>query len=190
MLFWLFIIIGVVALIGALVFIWIMPTEDELKEARDQAMQAWEMSIKTHQSPERIDEKHDAYFAADHALDEYRKSNCTKEKVCHCFANTLFVIVVIAAIAILISSIILLVNYSMAGGERARLEVEYETLSWEVENQVYHDGGDDVVGKKELYNQVREWNKALARNQYYEKNFWIGIFVPDIYGDLKPIELK
>ena len=143
MLFWLFIIIGVVALAGARVIVAFAPDEDKLREAREDAMREWEVSIRTHQSPKQIDEKRDAYFAADEALDEYRKSNCTKEKVCNGFSITLFTIAVIAAIAILISSLILLINYSMAGGERARLEVEYETLSWEVENKVYHDGGDD-----------------------------------------------
>jgi hypothetical protein len=190
MLFWLFIIIGAAALIGAFVVRVCSPTEDNLKDARDAAMRAWEISIQTHQRTEVISECQNAYYAADHALDEYRKSNRTKEKVCNGFAITLFVIAVVAAIAIFISSIVLLLSYATAGGERARLEVEYETLSWEVENQVYHDGGDDVVGKKELYNQVREWNKNLASNQYYEKNFWVGIFYPDIYGDLKFIELK
>lgn len=190
MLFWLFIIIGAVALISALVIRAFSSNEDDLKEARDDTMRAWEMSVKTHQCSDRISECQNAYYAADHALDEYRKSNCTKVKVCNGFATTLFVIAVFAAIAIFISSIVLLISHGTAGGERARLEVEYETLSWEVENQVYHDSGDDVVGKKELYNQVREWNKNLASNQYYEKNFWIGIFCPDTYGDLKFIELK
>lgn len=190
MLFWLFVIIGVVALISALVIFALMPTEDELKDARDEALREWEMSIKLHKHPRDIDKTYEAYRAADQALQDYRMSKRTKEKVCNGFAMTLFVIAILAAIAILISSLILLISYATAGGERVRLEAEYEILSWEVENQVYHDGGDDVVGKKELYNQVREWNKNLASNKYYEKNFWVGIFCPDIYGDLKFIELK
>lgn len=190
MLFWLFIIIGAVALISALVIIAFAPSEDDLKEARDNAMQAWSVSVNVRAHREQIAEKREAYYAADEALQNYRQSNCTKEKVCNGFKIALFAIAIVAAVAVFISSIVLLVTYGTAGGERVRLEAEYETLCWEVENQVYHDGGDDVVGKKELYNQVREWNKNLASNQYYEKNFWIGIFYPDIYGDLKFIELK
>ena len=95
-----------------------------------------------------------------------------------------------ASIALAIMILALIITYASAGGKRVQLEAQYEVLSWEVENDVYTDLGDDVVGKKELYNQVREWNTALAKSQYYEKNFWVGIFVPNIYGDLKPIELK
>ena len=190
MLFWLFIIVGVVALIGALVIVAFSPDEDELEEMRKTALDSWSMALNLHQHPKKVHELQDAYYAADEKLNEYRRSKRTKERVCDGFSTTLFVIAGIMACVIFISSIALLVSYSTAGGERAMLEAEYATLCWEVENQVYNDGGDDVVGKKELYNQVREWNKDLARNQYYEKNFWVGIFYPDIYGDLKLIELK
>lgn len=190
MLFWLFIIIGVVAFASTLIIVAFTPDEDELKEARDQALRKWDVALKVRNSSASIDEAQQSYYAADQALQDYRASNRTKEKVCNGFAITLAVIAVIAVIAIFISSIALLVIHGTAGGERVKLEAEYETLSWEVENQIYNDNGDDVVGKKELYNQVREWNKNLASNQYYEKNFWVGIFVPDIYSDLKPIELK
>jgi hypothetical protein len=190
MLFWLFIIIGVVTCIGAFVITAFAPNEDDLKEARDDAMRAWSLSLEVRAHPNEIDEKREAYYAAYEALQNYRASNRTKEKVYNGFAIAFFTIAIVAAVVIFISSIILLISHGTAGGERARLEAEYETLCWEVENKVYHDGGDDVVGKKELYNQVREWNKNLASNQYYEKNFWVGIFCPDIYSDLQFIELK
>ena len=76
-----------------------------------------------------------------------------------------------------------------APATRAQLEAEYKVLSWEVENDVYA-ADDDVVGRKELYNHVREWNKILAAKQAGEKNFWYGIFVPNIYGDLQTIKLN
>ena len=190
MLFWLFIIIGVVTCISAFVITALAPSEDDLKDARDNAMRVWDMSLKLHEHPNELNKKREAYFAADNALQDYRASSRTKEKMCNGFSIALFVIAIAAAVAVFISSIIMLISYSIAGGEHVRLEAEYETLCWEVENQVYHDGGDDVVGKKELYNQVREWNKNLASNQYYEKNFWVGIFYPDIYGDLQFIKLK
>ena len=190
MLFWLFVIIGVITFASALIIIAFTPDEDELKEARDQALRKWDVALKGRNSSASIDEAQQAYYAADKALNDYRMSNRTKEKVCNGFSITLIVISIIALIAIVISSLVILISYACAGGERAMLEAEYEALVWEVENHIYDDNGDDVVGKKELYNQVREWNKDLACHQYYEKNFWVGIFCPDIYSDLKPIELK
>jgi hypothetical protein len=92
------------------------------------------------------------------------------------------VIIIIMLIAIGIAAL-------NAPATRAQLEAEYEVLSWEVENDIYA-ADDDVVGRKELYNHVREWNKTLATKQAGEKNFWYGIFVPNIYGDLQIIKLN
>jgi hypothetical protein len=37
---------------------------------------------------------------------------------------------------------------------------------------------------------VREWNAEVAKNQAKVDDFWRGIFVPDFWTDLKPIELN
>ena len=102
MLFWLFVIIGAVALVGAFVIIALAPSEDELKDAREVALCRWDMSLKLNAHPKEINEKRDAYYAADEALDEYRKSNRTKEKVCNGFAIALFVIAVVAVAVVVI----------------------------------------------------------------------------------------
>lgn len=94
-----------------------------------------------------------------------------------------------ALVIVIIMLMVIGINALCAPATRAQLEAEYEVLSWEVENDIYA-ADDDVVGRKELYNHVRDWNKTLAAKQAGEKNFWYGIFVPDIYGDLKTIELN
>ena len=94
-----------------------------------------------------------------------------------------------ALVIVIIMLMVIGITELCAPATRAQLEAEYEVLSWEVENDVYA-ADDDVVGRKELYNHVREWNKALAVKQAGEKNFWYGIFVPNIYGDLQTIELN
>ena len=193
MLFWIFVIIGVLsAIIG--ISICYNDISDELKERKDAAWETYYLcSTPNRSSPDewrKYDEKRDALKAswkkAEDDYDNYVAKNSWRKKV----GATCAVILGIAIGAIVIMLLVLTINYATAPGERARLEANYETLTWEVENQVYNDGGDDVVGKKELYNQVREYNAELAANQYYEKNFWVGIFCPNIYGDLKPIELK
>ena len=101
-----------------------------------------------------------------------------------------FGIMIGALVITIIMSIALVAIHLPAESEYARLSAEYEVLVWEVENNIYTDDGDDVVGKKELYNQVREWNAKVANNQAKVDDFWRGIFVPDFWTDLKPIELN
>lgn len=94
-----------------------------------------------------------------------------------------------AAIIISIMLLILAIIYIDAPAEFACKQAEYEALSWEVANDIYA-ADDDVLGRKELYNQVREWNKNVAGYKAKANDFWIGIFVPDYYNDLQLIELK
>ena len=97
-----------------------------------------------------------------------------------------WVFVVIAAIM----CICLFCIYGSARGKDAAMQAEYEALVYQMENDIYNDGGDDVVGKKELYDEVKEWNSDLATAKIYVKDFWWGIFWPNYYENLQPIELK
>ena len=193
MLFWIFVIIGVSSIIIG-VSIDRSDISDELRERKNAAWDTY-CFISTpnrasgdawHKYCEKRDALKASWKKAEDDYDNYVAKNDWRKKA----STTCAVIFGIAASAIVIMLLALTISYATAPGERARLEASYETLTWEVENQVYNDGGDDVVGKKELYNQVREYNAELAANQYYEKNFWVGIFVPNIYSNLKPIELK
>lgn len=63
----------------------------------------------------------------------------------------------------------------------------YDSLVYQLENELYENDND--LGKKELYNQIQEWNKDLAYNQKTQRDFWNGIFYPNIYDKFKYIEL-
>lgn len=99
----------------------------------------------------------------------------------------IFWVLVIAAV---IMCLCLFFTYGSARGKDAAMQAEYKALVYQVENDIYNDGGDDVVGKKELYNEVKEWNSHLATAKVYVKDFWWGIFWPNYYENLQPIELK
>jgi hypothetical protein len=184
MLFWIFVIIAVVALIVLLCLPDNKKKIKKLEAEREVARMKWMAAMPTDCGREEYNKIRDAYYAADHAYDEARSNNSDTAQ------NWCIGIMIGALSVLLIMGLVLGITYAVSGGERARLEADYEVLSWEVENNIYQDGGDDVVGKKELYNQVREWNAELASNKHYEKDFWFGIFVPNIYSDLKPIELN
>ena len=190
MIFWMFVILGVIALIT-----WGIPIKDRIKLYRLERAQQIAYDIWLNSDSSDNEQAYRNYVTVRdktrQELKDFKKSKqykrIQKKETIDIFCK---VTAAICAIILAIMSLCIIISYACSGGERARLEADYEVLSWEVKNNVYQDGGDDVVGKKELYNQVREWNSNLVSNQYYEKNFWIGIFVPNIYGDLKPIELN
>ena len=63
----------------------------------------------------------------------------------------------------------------------------YESLVYQYENNFYDNDND--VGKKELIREIQDWNSDLAYYQNVQRDFWIGVFVPNIYDQFEFIEL-
>lgn len=195
MLFWIWVIIAGISFIGALCFGEQSKEEKEYQHfyrAKDRAYDNWTFT------PFDIDKRcyeqlKGEYLNAKAALstfeDEHPKRTAKTQRREYAF-NTSMCFLIGALIVALIMGGVLSCIYISAPADQVEKEAEYEVLLWEVENDIYTDNGDDVVGKKETYNQVREWNSTLAREQAKAKDFWVGIFTPDYWLDLKPIELK
>lgn len=73
-------------------------------------------------------------------------------------------------------------------GQIAENEKRYESLVYQLENNLYDNDND--IGKKELYNQIQEWNEDLANGKALQHDIWVGIFYPNIYDHFEFIELK
>lgn len=92
-------------------------------------------------------------------------------------------------IGIVITMVIILICcYIGVDGNIAACEAQYESLVYQYENDLYDNDND--LGKKELMDEIREWNTDLARKQANQRDFWIGIFIPNIFDRFEFIELK
>ena len=97
------------------------------------------------------------------------------------------IIAVIAGIAFVIMLIFVIVNNV---GVEASIEANkqrYESLIYQAENNLYENDND--LGKKELVNQIQEWNEDLARGKALQNDFWVGIFYADIYDEFNFIPM-
>ena len=91
------------------------------------------------------------------------------------------IISVIAGIAFVIMLIAIIANNV---GIEASIEANkqrYESLVYQAENNLYENDND--LGKKDLVNQIQEWNEDLARGKILQDDFWVGIFYADIYDE-------
>ena len=93
----------------------------------------------------------------------------------------------IFGLALLIVCIFVIVNNSNTHGLIASNKQRYESLIYQLENNLYDNDND--LGKKELYNQIEEWNASLAEGKAMQNDFWFGVFYPDIYDHFEFIEL-
>ena len=94
----------------------------------------------------------------------------------------------VVGIVIAIMLIIICVNNAGLDGDIARLNTRYDMLVYQLENDIYENDND--LGKRELMADIQEWNEDLARNKENQDDFWIGIFIPDIYDQFEFIKLE
>lgn len=95
---------------------------------------------------------------------------------------------ILAWFAAVIMIFIIAVNNLGAQGAIAGNQQRYESLMYQLNNDLYDNDND--LGKKDLYNQIQEWNEDLAIGKAMQNDFWVGIFYPDIYDQFEFIELE
>ena len=69
----------------------------------------------------------------------------------------------------------------------AKLAAERESLVYQAQMGLYENDND--LGKKTMVDQITEWNANLASNKNLQRDFWVGVFVPNIYDQFEPIPL-
>ena len=102
----------------------------------------------------------------------------------HFFAT---IAVALTFIALFISTIELTSVYIGADASVAKWETQYESLTYQLENNLYDNDND--IGKKELMDEIHEWNGNLAYCKKIQRNFWVGIYYPNVYDNFEFIPL-
>lgn len=87
----------------------------------------------------------------------------------------------VSALVIVIMLICIAFEHINIDGRIDAKKQKYETLSYQINNDLYSNDND--IGKRELYEQVRDWNEDLAYAKKAQNDFWIGIFYADIYDE-------
>ena len=95
---------------------------------------------------------------------------------------------VIGIFGIIASVVVLAINYIGIDGYIARMNTRYETLVYQYENDIYDNDND--LGKRELMVNIQNWNEDLSSRRERQRDFWIGIYIPNIYDQFEFIELK
>ena len=95
---------------------------------------------------------------------------------------------VISSIAALVMTIFIIMGNISIRANVPAMRVRYESLVYQYENNLYENEND--VCKKELMDQIQEWNEKIANGKTYQRDFWVGIFVPNVYDEFDFIEVE
>ena len=95
----------------------------------------------------------------------------------------------IGAIALFFSLVAFGINYLGLNGQIAEYKAHYESLVFQVEHNLYMD---DVTeeSNRDLVKEIQKWNCELASKKENQHDFWIGIYIPDIYDQFEFISLE
>lgn len=97
---------------------------------------------------------------------------------------------IVAAIATAITVILLvpiIINSATAIGDKVMLEQRYDALTYKSQTESIRD--EFGIVNKDYIDEVQEWNEDIASNQRMQRDFWLGIFIPNIYDDFELIDL-
>lgn len=97
----------------------------------------------------------------------------------------------ISAFRFVVAAIMLIVLISNNVGSDAKIaeyQARYDSLVYQYENDIYDNDND--LGKRDLMEDIEAWNTDLAYHKQIQRNFWVGIFYPNIYDYFDFIELQ
>ena len=105
----------------------------------------------------------------------------------HALDEVGFWMMVIAVITLVFMGAFLASQYIGIDAQIASDTVRYEHLKAQYESNAYES--TNKIAQYNLLQKICDWNQELAKNQKLTHDFWIGIFMPDYYDDLKFIEV-
>lgn len=96
--------------------------------------------------------------------------------------------VIIGAIIFLISATVLgFAHIDRKATLQSNIEI-YKALTYKAESGACRD--QFGLLSKDVLDDIQEWNTKIAHYKAMEDNFWLGIFYPDVYGDLGMIDYE
>lgn len=66
------------------------------------------------------------------------------------------------------------------------LQERYTAINTKISTEIYTDKLD--INDKDIITEIYEYNKDVKYGKHYQKDFCIGIFVPNIYDELETID--
>ena len=104
------------------------------------------------------------------------------------YSGLFLVIAFLSFIVSFVMLVVIIVKNTNVDAYVAENQMRYEMLVYQYENDIYDNDND--LGKRDLMEDIQEWNEDLAYYRKAQDDFWVGIFYPNVYDQFEFIELK
>ena len=94
----------------------------------------------------------------------------------------------ISIITVVVMGVIIAETHVTANGEKLANEQRYDSLIYKADTESIRD--EFGIINKEYIDEVQAWNEDVVKYKEWQRDFWIGIFIPNIYDDFETIDLE
>ena len=99
-----------------------------------------------------------------------------------------FIMTVLSCCVILGMSIGIIYQYCNANAQVAKNQIRYDALIYKCESEACRD--EFGLLNKEIIDEIQDWNEDLAYYKNAQRDFWIGIFIPNKFDNFEYIDYK
>ena len=97
-----------------------------------------------------------------------------------------WVTVVVSGIIMTIMIIIFACNYIGVNDQVEKAKERYNAIAYKVESGACRD--EFGLLNKEVIDEIQDWNEHVTYYKNFQKDFWVGIFVPNVYDQFETID--
>lgn len=97
-----------------------------------------------------------------------------------------WVTVVISGIIMTIMIIVFACNYIGVNAQVEKNKEQYNAITYKVESGACRD--EFGLLNKEVIDEIQDWNEDVIYYKNIQKDFWVGIFIPNVYDQFETID--
>ncbi|EXG86560.1 hypothetical protein K413DRAFT_3400 [Clostridium sp. ASBs410] len=91
------------------------------------------------------------------------------------------------AVSIVMLVFIIILNCGTNGIVSSNKE-KYKALMYKAQTEACRD--EFGIVNKDYIDEIQEWNQYIAKNKTMQRDFWFGVFVPNIFDEFQTIDLE
>ena len=99
-----------------------------------------------------------------------------------------YIISILSGLAVIISLFLIIGEYTTMDSYLEKSREQYKAITYKIESDTCRD--EFGLLNKEVIDEIQEWNKDVVFNQSIQDNFWVGIYLPNVFDEFETIEYE